>query len=98
MTPKQRAEWKAHKLLSALEPLLGDTRFTDFLDTVKELKDEAVITAALQGTISNERTTLAALGEIRAYLDILGIAENYKLQIEADAERKAEEAALNSDQ
>lgn len=93
MTSKQRSEQRARKLELAMFPLITDDRFDAFLDTVKELRDEAVSFAISHDSVKSDRATLSSLGEVRAYTDILGIAENYRMQLEAKAEQQAEEQA-----
>jgi hypothetical protein len=92
MTPKQIALMKHRKMQLAMEPLLGDDRFTTFLDAVKELKEEAIGRSIMHDSVRSDRATLAAMGEIRAYVDILNIAEDYRLQIESEQDRAIEEA------
>lgn len=92
MTSRQLAEARQRRLELAMFPLIGDDRFTTFLETVRELKEDAVQFAVSNDSVKSDRATLSALGEIRAYTDILGIAENYKLQLEAAADRNTEEA------
>lgn len=93
MTPKQRLEAKARKLEQAMFPLISDPRFSvDFMGVLREQRDEAVAYAISHDSVRDERRTLAALGEIRAYNDILAIAENYHTQLEERANREIEQA------
>lgn len=78
MTSAQRRQ----RLIDAMTPLVGLPQFQDFMETVRELKDVATENAVRPETLKNQRTTLAAAGEVRAYLDILAIYESYKGQAE----------------
>lgn len=93
MTPREIAAARHAQLLSAMEPLLGDPRFDEFLKAVKELKEQAVELAIGHDTVKSDRATLASLGEIRAYVAILDIAENHRMQIEMEQDRRIEEHA-----
>lgn len=75
MTIDQKQE-KYRRLTEAMIPLVGDTRFIEFMEVVKDYKELAVENSLLDATIANERLTLASLGEVRAYKDIIGIYEN----------------------
>lgn len=78
MTPSQ----KRQRLIEAMTPLVGLPQFAEFIDTIRELRDVATENAVRPETLKNQRTTLAAAGEVRAYLDIIAIYEAYKGQAE----------------
>jgi hypothetical protein len=72
--------------------LIADPRFKDFMDLVRSLKDAAVELSATHETVSNERTTLAAIGSVRAYLDIIGVYDSALAAAEEQIAHAAEEA------
>ncbi len=85
MTPKQLAELgdlKRRKLEESLYPLVGNPAFTSFLETIKQYEDVAIENALMNDSVTSDRATLAALGEVRAYRMILQIAENLRLALE----------------
>lgn len=94
MSPKQRAADRQRRLEEALYPLIGDPRFDTFLSEVRQLRDAAVDFAITHESVKSDRATLSALGEVRAYTDLLNIAENYKAQLEARMEQEAEQAEV----
>lgn len=92
MTAAQR-EANHRRLELAMFSLCGNPEFIHFLETIQELKDEAIAFAITHESIKSDRTTLSSLGEVRAYTDILSVAENYRTQLEQKAEQAVEEAA-----
>ncbi len=86
----RRIEAKERLLRAALTPLAADERFATFMDLVRELKDSAVEFAATHDSVKDSRATLAALGTVRAYLDILSIYEN-ALHAIADEQTRLDE-------
>lgn len=87
MTQKE----KEIRLKHAMMPLLADTRFAEFINAVRDLKEEAVANAILDETVRNKRIARAAIGEIRCYRDIIGIYENFLEQAEQEKIRLDEE-------
>ena len=77
-----RQEHKEAQLRQAMECLLRDTRFQVYLDAIRELKEGAVAYAVQHTTVRDEREYLAAVGEVRAYADILAVAESHMQAIE----------------
>lgn len=70
-------EERAKRIELAMLPLMGDTRFHAFIELIEELKEDAYIYAVGETALKNERVSIAALGESRAYHEILGIYQNY---------------------
>lgn len=89
MTPRQ-AELKNRRLREAMQPLVEDERFRRFMDLIVSMKDQAVELAAMHDTVKEERATIAALGAIRTYLDIIAVYENHQGQIDELRQRSEE--------
>lgn len=84
MTPLQKQE-RNNRVQAAMTPLVGDPRFVEFIDLVRELQDEAVSFSVTDDCIKSDNSLYAALGEVRAYRDIIGIFENFSHQAEQNA-------------
>lgn len=69
---------KQEALQGAMASLLPNTNFQEFLEVLRDLREAAVAYAISHDTIKDQRNTLAALGEVRAYDDILGIAKAHE--------------------
>lgn len=89
MTSKQRAE-KANRLLSVMGPLSRDPRFQEFLDTIEDFKGAAMAWAVDHDSVKDARATLANLGEVRAYMNILETAKSIRQHAEEQAAREQE--------
>ena len=59
------------KIQSSLIGLARDTRFADFIETVRECQLSAVDNLTDGAVIGNERATTACIGEIAAYRAII---------------------------
>jgi hypothetical protein len=77
-----RQSEKELRLRQAMEGLLMDPRFHEFIGAIRELKDGAVEYAVAHTTVRDQRETLAALGEVRAYQDILSLADAHMNAVE----------------
>lgn len=64
---------KLDRLRGAMASLIPNSNFTEFMRTVQELREQAVTYAVNHQTLADERKTIAALGEIAAYDDILAV-------------------------
>jgi hypothetical protein len=80
------ADHKELLLANAIKQLVGDDRFQMFIDAIKVYKDEAVIAACSNESLENPLTAAAALGHVRAYVDIFGLVEEARLKKETAAE------------
>ncbi len=89
MTNKQRAD-KANRLIAVMGPLSHDPRFAEFLATINDFKNEAVVWCTEHDSVKDARATLANLGEVRAYVRILETAESIKQHSEEQAAREQE--------
>lgn len=74
-----------------MQPLVMDERFREFMDLIVSMKDSAVELAAMHDTVKEQRATIAALGAIRTYLDIIAVYENHCAQIVDLNERQEEQ-------
>lgn len=68
--------FKAQSLQAAMADLIHDPRFQTFCDALKELREQAVAFAVTHDSVKDQRATIAALGEVRAYDDILAVVKN----------------------
>lgn len=73
---RSRVEENQERLRQNLLQLAGHVPFRDFVGIIRELHDQAVANAVGDPALQNERMVCAALGEIRAYRDILGIVDS----------------------
>ena len=64
-------------LANAIKQLVDDVRFKQFMDAVEGLKQAAVANAISDRTLENLGTSAAALGEVRAYMDIQNLVKEY---------------------
>ncbi len=85
---------RARRLEEALFPLVTDERFQRFLSVLRDLREEAVAFAVSHDSVKDARATTRSLGEIAAYNDIIGVADNYKAQLD-EQQAMAEEAKQN---
>lgn len=90
MTSKEKAADKQRRLQQAMFPLMGDDRFHAFMDLLEDMKNEAVGYYVDNDSIKCDRLSLAARGEVRAYLNILAVRDNYQEQIENRIEQQAQ--------
>lgn len=84
---------KMDRIQEALQPLVGIPQFNDFIEILRDLKDEAVANSVSFETAASERNSLVAKGEILAYLNILGVYDGQKEQFDALQEQQAEQRA-----
>ena len=85
---------KARRIQAAMFPLIGDTRFLEFVEVLRDLREQAVAFAVSHDSVKDARATTRTLGEIAAYNDIIGVADNYKAQLD-EQQAMAEEAKQN---
>lgn len=85
MTSAQQKE-KQRRIEAAMFPLVADSRFNEFIDVLRELKDEAVLFAVSHDSAKDARATTRVLGEISAYCDIISVADNYRTSLEEKRE------------
>jgi len=78
------------KLIEAMTPLVLLPAYEKWIEQVREMKDEAVRYMVDHTSVANERESLVARGEVRAYLWIL---ETYKAQREQLEQQVADRQA-----
>jgi hypothetical protein len=65
-------------LEESVKQLAADDRFKVFMGAIEGLKQAAIANAAADASLANPGTTSAALGEVRAYLDIQNLVDEYR--------------------
>lgn len=66
------------ELEESVKQLAGDVRFKVFVKSIEGLHKYAIANACSDAALANPGTTAAALGECRAYQDILGLVDEYR--------------------
>ena len=84
LTTKERSD----KLQAAMYRLVGNDAFQEFIDQVRELQRNAMLDLINDAVVKDERLSLAAVGEIRAYEMIAGLYEDF---VQTNVERPAEQ-------
>lgn len=84
---------KSARLQQALYRLAGNDAFADFMDEIRELQRNAMLDSINDLVVKDERLTLAALGEIRAYEAIAALYEDFVQQHTQRAELESEQRA-----
>jgi hypothetical protein len=79
MTPTQR-KLRTEALKVSMANLVRNQHFADFVDLLRERENEAVAALCLEGTLKNERLSMAVVGEIRTYRDIIAIYDEFLSQ------------------
>ena len=87
---------KMDRIQEAMQPLVGIPQFNDFIEILRDMKDEAVANSVSFETAASERNSLVSKGEILAYLNILGVYDGQKEQFDALAEQQAEQRSNQS--
>lgn len=86
----RRLDEKEQRIRAAMTPLISDQRFQEYMELIRELKDGAVEFAATHDAVKDARATLAALGSVRAYLDIISVYDSAVAAVEDEQRRFAE--------
>jgi len=99
MTKKQFAanKLKLDRIQEAVQPLVGLPQFEEFVELLRDLKDEAVANSVSFETSASERNSLVAKGEILAYLNILGVCDGQKEQFDNYAQSQAELSRVSAE-
>ena len=98
MTSRQLAAEKQNRLTQAMFALKDNEHFRRFMELLADLKDDAVTFSVSHEGIQSERVSLAAKGEVRAYLNIIGAYESYKLAGEQTIEQAEEARAREAEE
>ncbi len=77
-----RQQLKEAQLRQAMESLIQYPPFASFISTLREQKEAAIAYAVSHTSVKDERETLAALGEIRTYSDIIAIYDAHSQAVE----------------
>lgn len=88
LTPQERSD----RLQRAMFSLIGNDAFNTFMDELREQQHAAVMDSINDKVVANERLTLTALGEIRAYQGIIGMYDDFVqtrlMEADIEAERR----------
>lgn len=76
MTVKDRAA-RDVAIRGAMAQLVHDQRFTEFINVIRSQRDAAVEDLCLEKTMGNDRLTLGAIGEVRAYSSIIAVYDDF---------------------
>lgn len=71
-------EEKLELLNETIRQLSGDDRFRVFVEKLREMREDSIAVALHDETCGNSLKVAAALGEVRAYQDILNLIDEYK--------------------
>jgi hypothetical protein len=74
---------KLDRIQAAMTPLVGIPAFVEFMQLIKDLKDEAVANSVSFETSASERNSLVSKGEVLSYLNIIQTYEGELEQQEA---------------
>jgi hypothetical protein len=69
---------KQELLDNSLKQLTTHPAFIEFVDAIKQMKESAIVAAVSEKTFKTPYRTVGALGEVRAYVDILNLVEDYR--------------------
>jgi len=93
MARKSRQQLEREKLMAATTPLCLLPEFQNWIETLRQTKDSAVQYMVDHTAISNERESLVARGEVRAYLAIIQDYESQREVLEQQALDAQQQAA-----
>jgi len=79
---KSAAQANREKLIEAMTPLVLLPAFQNWIEVLRQNKDGAVQYMVDHTTVSSQRESLAACGEVRAYLTIISDYEAQRQQLE----------------
>ena len=86
LTPRERSD----RLQNAMATLIGNEAFGAFIDELREQQRTAVLDACNDKVIANERLSMAAIGEIRAYEAVIAMYDDFVQTRLAQADTEAE--------
>jgi len=90
--PSPQAKLKLDRIQEAIQPLVGIPEFTEFMEIVRNLKDEAVANSLDFQTVASERNSLVSKGEVLCYLNVLNIYDGQKEHFDALTAQQNEQA------
>jgi arginine/ornithine N-succinyltransferase beta subunit len=98
MARKSRAQLEREKMMEARTPLVLLPAFQSWIETLRTTKDGAVQYMVDHTTTASQRESLAAAGEVRAYLAIIQDYEAQREQLEQQAQAMEAERLANAQQ
>lgn len=86
MTAKQRAAAEL-RIKHAMTSLVGNPEFQQFILVLRQHLEVATIDACTDTVIASQRLSMAAIGEMRAYMAIISVYDDFaeRLGPETDA-------------
>jgi len=91
--PNLTSAEKFGRLRQAMFRLIGNGAFQDFVEELREMQHSTMIDLCADAVVKDERMTLAATGELRAYSQIIGLYDDFVQQQMQQAEIDAEQRA-----
>lgn len=73
LTPKEKSE----RLQAAMFRLIGNDAFQEFVDELREQQHAAMLDSVSDAVVGNDRKSLVAAGEIRAYQGLIGMYDDF---------------------
>jgi hypothetical protein len=64
------------RIRAAMLPLVGEPHFEAFIAQIRQQREISVEDACRDAVIANERSHLAAIGEVRCYTNVLAIYDD----------------------
>ncbi len=77
--PNLTSAEKFGRLRQCMFRLVGNDSFQDFIEEMREMQHSTMIDLCSDAVVKDERMTLAAAGELRAYSQIIGYGWKYSL-------------------
>lgn len=71
MIPQEQALAKQRRYQSSMGGLIADPRFFDFIDALREDREQAIRNLFDKGVVGNASAKDACIGEIATYTDII---------------------------
>jgi hypothetical protein len=75
-TPKERSD----RIAQSMFRLIGNDAFQTFIDELREQQRAAMLDSVNDAVVGNDRKSLVAAGEIRAYEAIIGMYDDFIAQ------------------
>lgn len=91
MPRKSKAQQNRDAMVEAMTPLVLLPSFQNWIEVLRQTKESAVQYMINHTAVANERETLAAIGEVRAYSAIIQDYEAQREQLEQQARAEAEQ-------
>lgn len=79
MTEKQRQAADL-RIRHAMASLVGNPEFAEFINIIREHRERAIEDACHDQVVANQRTSMAAIGEVRAYKSIIAVYDEFVAQ------------------